>query len=186
MVEQNNQVARKLKWLDAKKPYPSSLNVRELRSRSVNEALNTLSIRQPPLGPIYMHSAVQNLKNNGICLPSPINQSTPVVVSTISSQSSSELDTDQGWIIDETMKQVIQTVNQTLLKTTTCHPTSNLKLSNSSQYKTPDNQSPFLNPSDIHKHTTTTPNHFTDQIHLKTALHTPPQIWKKLKKSLWT
>ena len=37
MAEQNNQVARELKWLDAKEPDPSLLNVRELRGRSVIE-----------------------------------------------------------------------------------------------------------------------------------------------------
>ena len=48
MGEQNNQVARELKQLNAKEPDPSSLNVRELRGRSVIEKLHTPSIRQPP------------------------------------------------------------------------------------------------------------------------------------------
>ena len=42
MAEQNNQIARELKWLDAKEPDPSSLNVKELRGRSVSEELHTL------------------------------------------------------------------------------------------------------------------------------------------------
>ena len=49
MAEQNNQVARELKWLDTKEPYPSSLNVRKLRGRSANGELQIPSIRQPPL-----------------------------------------------------------------------------------------------------------------------------------------
>ena len=48
MVEQNNPVPRELKWLDAKEPDPSLLNVRELRGRSANEELHIPSIRQPP------------------------------------------------------------------------------------------------------------------------------------------
>ena len=45
MAEQNNQVARILKWLDTKEPDPSSLNVKELRGRSVNEEFHMPSIR---------------------------------------------------------------------------------------------------------------------------------------------
>ena len=62
MAEQNNTVAWELKHLDAKEPDPSSLNVRKLRGRSVNEELHTFSIRQPPPGPIHVHNTVQNLK----------------------------------------------------------------------------------------------------------------------------
>ena len=62
ITEHNIQVARKLKWLDTKEPDPSSLNLRELRAKSVNEVLHTPSIRQPSPGPICVHSAVQNLK----------------------------------------------------------------------------------------------------------------------------
>ena len=40
MTEQNNQAARELKWLDMKEPDLSSLNVRELRGRNVNEELH--------------------------------------------------------------------------------------------------------------------------------------------------
>ena len=92
--------------------------------------------------------------------PTTYKSSTSVSVSAISPQSSSDLDTEQGEIIDKTIKQVVQTVNQTLLKTTTGIPTSNLNLSNTSHDKTPDRQSvPTLNQSDIHKHMTTPPNH---------------------------
>ena len=65
-------------------------------------------------------------KGNGICLPLPINQSTPVSISSISPQSSSDLETDQGDIIDEKVKQIAQSVNQMLLKTSTGNPSSNL------------------------------------------------------------
>ena len=79
MTEQNNKVARELKWLNVKEPDPSSLIVRKLRGRSVSEELHMPSIRQPPPGPICVHGAVQNSKINGICLPPPINKSTPAL-----------------------------------------------------------------------------------------------------------
>ena len=77
-------------------------------------------------GPMYVHGAVQNSKINGIGLLPPINQSTPVSVSFILPQSSSDLDTEQADIIDETIKQITQSVNQTLLKTSIGNSTSNL------------------------------------------------------------
>ena len=77
-----------------------------------------------------MDCAIQNSKANGICLPPPINQSTPALVSLVSPQSSSDLDTDQGDIIDETIKWVAQSVNQMLLKKSTGNPTSNLSQNN--------------------------------------------------------
>ena len=126
MAEQNNQVARELKQLDTKELDPTSLNVWELRGRSVNEELCMSSIRQPPPGSICVHGAIQNSKVNDMCLPLPLNQSSLVLVSSISPQSSSDLDTDQGDIIDETIKQVAQSVNQTLLKTSTSNPISSL------------------------------------------------------------
>ena len=61
-----------------------------------------------------------------MCFPLPINQSTPASVSSILPQSSSDLDTDQGDIIDETIKQVAQSINQTMLKTSRSNPISNL------------------------------------------------------------
>ena len=60
MAEQNSQVARELKTLDAKELDPSSLNIRDLRGRSVNEELHMPSISHPPLGPICVHGAIQN------------------------------------------------------------------------------------------------------------------------------
>ena len=91
MAEQNNQVARELGPLDVKEPEPSSLSVRELRDRNINEELHTPSIRQPSPGQIHVHGAVQNSKINGKYLPPPMNQSTPASVSSISPQSSSEI-----------------------------------------------------------------------------------------------
>ena len=102
----------------------------------------------------YMCIIQFKTEKKGICLPLPINQSTPALGSTILPQSSSDLDTDQGGIIDEMIKQVVQTVNQTLLKTTTGSPTSNLDSSNTSHHNTPGRKSvPTLNTSDVHKHT---------------------------------
>ena len=82
-----------------------------------------------------MHGAVQNSKINGIFLLPPINQSTPALVSSLLPQSSSDLDTDQGDIIDETIKQVTQSINQMLLKTSTGNSTSNITPSHSPHKK---------------------------------------------------
>ena len=103
-----------------------------------------------------MSGAFQNSKINGICLPLPINQSTPALVSSILSQSSSDIDTDKGDIIGETIKQVAQLVNQTLLKTSTGNHTSNLTQNNSPQDRIANRQA-ILNPdpSDIHTQTNT-------------------------------
>ena len=81
-------------------------------------------------------------------------------VSSILPQSSSDLDTDQGEIIDEAIKQVTHSVNQMLLKTSTGNSTINLTLSDSSQDRTLDRQSiPALNPSDIHEQAKTQTTH---------------------------
>ena len=126
MAEQNNQVARQPKRLDAKELDPTSLNVRELRGRGVSEVLHMPSIRQPASGPIHVHGAIQNSKLYGMCLPHPVNQSTPASIRSILPHSSLHLDKDQGDIIDETIKQVAQSVNQTLPKTSTGNPISTL------------------------------------------------------------
>ena len=124
------------------------------------------------------------LKNYGIFHPPPISQNTPVSVSIISPQSSPDLDTDQGETIEETIK---QTVNQMLLTTNTGSLTSNLNLSNISCYRTTDRQSvPTLNPSDIHKYTTTLPNHTYKPDSSENSFTPPPQILVKLNKSSWT
>ena len=66
-----------------------------------------------------------------MCLPPPVNQSTPPSISSISLQRSSDLDTDQGDIIDETIKQVAQLVNHTLCKTSTGNSISTLSQNDS-------------------------------------------------------
>ena len=110
-----------------KEPDPSSFSVRKLRGRNVNEELQTPSIRQLPPGQIHIHSTVQKLqkKKKNIHLPLLISQSTAALVSTVLPPSSSDLDTDQGKIIDEILKQTTQTFNQMLLKTTIGKPISN-------------------------------------------------------------
>ena len=60
--------------MGTKEPDPSSLNVRELRGRSVNEELHTPPLGQPSAGPIHVHGAIQTSKVNGIFLPPPINR----------------------------------------------------------------------------------------------------------------
>ena len=67
-------------------------------------------IRQPSPGPTHVHSAIQNPKTTYICLPLPINQSTLASITSISPQSGSDLDTDHGDMIDETIKHVTQTI----------------------------------------------------------------------------
>ena len=81
-------------------------------------------------------------------------------VNSILPQSSSDIDTDQSDIIDETIKQVAQSVNQTLLKTSTGNPTSNLTLNDSPHDRIPSRQSVLVpNPSDIHIQTNIQPAH---------------------------
>ena len=182
MTEQNNQVVSELKWLDPKEPNPSLLNVRELRGRSINEESHTHSIRQPPPGQIHVHSVVQNPKIDSNCLPPPMNQSTPASVSTNSPQSSSDLDTDQGEMIDKTIKQVVQSVNQILLKTTTANAIGNSTLSDTSHDKTPDKQSAYsLNQSNGHKQTTTSPKHTHRPHSPKNGITCPVANFKQTK-----
>ena len=88
-------------------------------------------------------------------------------------QSSSDLDTGQGKIIDETLKQVTHTVKQMLIKTTRGSPARYLNSSDTPHDNTSDRQSaPTLNTSDIHKYTTTSQKTLTDQTDLNTCSHT--------------
>ena len=119
-------IVRELKWLDAKEPDPSSLNIRGQRVRNVNEEIHTPSIRHLPPGPICVHSTVQYSEKSVYHIP--MIQCTPPSVSTILPQSSWDLDTDQDEIIDKKFKNVAQTFNQMLLMTTTGNPTSNPRL----------------------------------------------------------
>ena len=77
-----------------------------------------------------VHGVIQNSKLNGTYLPPPVNQSTPALVSCILLQSSSDLDMDRGDIIDGTVKEVSQSVNQMLLKTSTNNPINSLTQKN--------------------------------------------------------
>ena len=108
------------------------------------------------------------------------------LVSTISLQSSSDLDTNQGEIIDEMLKQVAWTVNQMLLKTTTGSPTSNLDLSDTAHDNTSYRQSaPTLNTSDVHKHTTISlKNTYRSDLSEHMLTHSITNLDRKQNKSL--
>ena len=115
MAKQMNQLPRELKQLDVKEIDPSLLYIRELRGRSVNEDSGMPPIKQPSPGPTH----VQSLKDNPTPivdgLPSPVYQGTPVASSSIQTQSSSDMDTDQGDMIEEFIKQVTHKLYQTIL-----------------------------------------------------------------------
>ena len=82
------------------------------------------------------------------------------IISSSLPQSISDLDTDKSDITDETIKQVTQSVNQMLLKTSIGNSTCNITPSSSPHDRTPDRQSiPNLNPNDIHTQTNTQPTH---------------------------
>ena len=103
---------------------------------------HTPPIRQPPSGPTCVHDAIQKSKVANICLPPPVSQSTPASISSISPQSSSDLDTDHGDIIDETIKKVTQSINQTLCASNIGGSTTNIASNNPHMtrlqtYKTP-------------------------------------------------
>ena len=117
-----------------------------------------------------------------MCLTPPVNQSTPALVSSISPQSSSDLDTDQGDLMEETIKQVAQSLHQMLLKISTGNPISSLT-QNDPPHTTKIQtcrQSVTL-PSDIHSQIH---SQFilTDQPHLRTALHIQIQVMNKPNK----
>ena len=71
--------------------------------RIVNKELQTPTISQPPQGPSHIHSLVQNPEKI-IYLALPISQRAPALVSTVLLQSRSDLGTEQGEIIDETLR----------------------------------------------------------------------------------
>ena len=104
------------------------------------------------------------------------------MVSSISSQSSSDLDTDQGDIIDKTIKQVAQSVSQKLLKTSTGNPTSNLTKNNLPHDRIPNRQSILdPNPSDVHTQTKTEPTHTYRPASPKNSVTHPVTIFKQAK-----
>ena len=86
-------------------------------------------IRQPSPDPTHVHGAMQNPKATNNYLPPPISQSTPTSICSIWPQSSLDLDTDHGDMIDETIKYVTHTINQTLLTSNASNTNTN-KVSN--------------------------------------------------------
>ena len=60
-----------------------------------------------------------------MCLPPPVNQSIPALISSFLPQSSSYVDMNQGNIIEETIKQIAQSINQMLLKASTTNSPQN-------------------------------------------------------------
>ena len=133
----SNQLVRELKRLDANKPDPSITNIQELRGRNVDEELQAPSIR--PLPPGLVH--VQNTFNNkNLSLLLPIDQSTPAPVTKISPKSSSDLDTDQGEAVDETLRTAVPMFNQTLLTTIGRTPNGNIGSNNDFHEKIIDHQ----------------------------------------------
>ena len=115
MPKQTSQLHRELKQLDAKENDPSLLYVRELRGRSVNEDSGTSPIKQPSPGPTHVQSVMDNWTTINDGLPPPIHQSTQEANSSIQTQSSSDFDTDQGDMINKTIKQVTHKLYQIIL-----------------------------------------------------------------------
>ena len=104
-----------MKQLDAKEIDPSLLYIRKLRGRSINGESNTPHIIQPSPGPSCVQSINYNPTATNDSLPTYLCHSTLEATSSISAQSSPELDTDQGDVIDETIKCVTHKLNQTIL-----------------------------------------------------------------------
>ena len=114
MAKQPYQLPRELKLLEAKEVDPSLLYIRELRGRNVNEESNPPLIKHPT-DPNCEQSITNSPTTTDNSLPPPFCQSTPEVNSPTSGQFSSELDTDQGDMIDKTIKQVMHKLHQTIL-----------------------------------------------------------------------
>ena len=111
------------------------------------------TIRQPPPGQTHVHGVILNQKATNNCLPPSISQSTPVSISSISPESSSDLDTGHGDTIDETIKHVKHTINQTLLTSSITNATAN-KASNGLHDNMPDLQpTQDISPHSIHMQT---------------------------------
>ena len=62
-----------------------------------------------------MYKIVQTFKNKNPSLPPPTDQNTPALFTAISPKSNSNLDTNQGKTVDETLRKVTKIFNQTLL-----------------------------------------------------------------------
>ena len=104
-----------MKQLDTKEIVPSLLYTRELRGRSVNEDSGTPPIKQPSPGPTHVQSLNDNLTPIVDSLPPPICQSTQEAISSIQTESSSDIDMDQDGMINKTIKQVTHKLYQTIL-----------------------------------------------------------------------
>ena len=81
--------------------------------------------KQPSPGPTSVHGATKFQKLLLITFSPPVSQSTPVPISSISAQSSLELDTEHSALIDETIKHVAHTLNQTLMTSHPCNANKN-------------------------------------------------------------
>ena len=68
----SNQVVIELKWLDAKEPDPSSLNLKELRGRkmSMRNHISHLEDSHPHAENVYI--VQYKVEEKYICLPPPI------------------------------------------------------------------------------------------------------------------
>ena len=91
-----------------------------MRGRSVNEESGMPPIKQPPPGPTHVQSINDNLTPTFNSLPPYICQSTLEASSSIAAHTSSELDTGQGEMIDETIKHGTHKLHQTILTLGIC------------------------------------------------------------------
>ena len=116
MAKQTNQLSKEIKQLDTNVIDPSLLYVRKLGGRSVNwessmPPINQLSPRPNPVCRVINNNSTPTVNS----LQPPICQSTPEASSSVSVQSSPELDTDQGKMLDKTIKHVTHKLNQRIL-----------------------------------------------------------------------
>ena len=79
----------------------------ELRGRNVTEESNLPPIKQHPTDPNHKWTITNGLTTTNNNLPPPIHQTTLEMDSPTPVQFSSQLDTDQGDMIEETIKQVM-------------------------------------------------------------------------------
>ena len=87
-----------------------------------------------------MYKVQYKLQTKNLSLPPPISQSTPALITAISPKSSSNLYTYQGEAVDETLRKVVQTSNQTLLMTTGGKSNGNIGSNNDPYDKILDRQ----------------------------------------------
>ena len=114
MAKQPNQLPRELKQPEAKQIDPFLLYIRELRGSSVIKESNLPPIKHPP-GPNHKWSITNSPTTTNNSLPPPICKNTLKANSMTLAHSNSELDTDQGDMIDKTIKQVMFILHHTIL-----------------------------------------------------------------------